>query len=458
MKEFNSTTLPESLFSPRSQESFFPQILAKRSTPALTHMFSPPADPQILFKGCGISVNETKVPLPGKLGYVEDGESFPSEIKREGCAPKPIRINPIPSNIYPLKEVKHQDRSKINESAISSTKQAKGLLESTYIPSSPVVSQIVFEKWEIDVDDIEAPLPDPFDYTGDYKNPPGKIKQNKPIFKPPFIHPSSATISSFPRGVKHQGGSKVTRGLISTEQGKGLLNSIRIASPPVTPHIEFERWEIDVDDIEAPLPDSFDYARDYKNPPRQTKQKERISKPAPIHQNSTTISSLPQGVKYQDRSKITRGLISTEQVKDLLKQIHIPSPPVAPRIEFERWEIDVDDIEAPLPDPFNYVEAPVNRASGNKLLTVLLYFWDISIRILFSLLQTGHSEGVVEVYVFRTRLDICGIELTPTVKRKLVGRGGENEAGSRRSRKQTPRCTNHSRRASGKANGLGGEH
>lgn len=317
-------------------------------------MFSPLADPQILFKGCGISVDETEAPLPGKLDYVEGDESFSSEIKREECARKPIRINPIPFNICPLKEAKHQDRSKINESGITSTKQAKGFLKPTYIPSSPVVSQIVFEKWEIDVDDIEAPLPDPFDYAEDYKNPPRQTKQKKRTFKPPFIHQSSATIDSLPRGLKHQ-----------------------------------------------------------------------------------------------DRSKI-----STEQIKDLLKSIRIPSPTVAPQIGFERWEIDTDDIEAPLPDPFNYVEEPVNRTSRNKL----LHSWDTSTRTPFPLLQTGHSEGVVEVYVFPTRPDICGIELTPTVKRKLVGRGGGNEAGGRRSRKQILRFTNRSGRASGKANGLGGEH
>lgn len=40
--------------------------------------------------------------------------------------------------------------------------------------------------------------------------------------------------------------------------------------------------------------------------------------------------------------------------------------PSGVRIHFERWEIDVDDIEAPLPDPFDFVEPTAAKTSKPK--------------------------------------------------------------------------------------------
>lgn len=89
---------------------------------------------------------------------------------------------------------------------------------------------------------------------------------------------------------------------------------------PVSHRILFARQEIDVDDIEAPLPDPFDNVRDCESPAHFVKHKKQ------------TMESMP-----------------------------IPSSPADPKVLSGGLEPDVDNAEAPLPDPFNYIEEPANR-------------------------------------------------------------------------------------------------
>lgn len=148
--------------------------------------------------------------------------------------------------------------------------------------------RVLFEKWELFVDDNEAPLPDPFDCS-DHSSP-----------------------------------------------------------------------ELFVDDNETPLPDSFDNSNHY-NPNPTPKVKEPDPEGRCI---CVAIGGLPDGVSitdFTDMVNLNQVIISVllvikYQGKAPPAHIIFNVFPVTSWIMFEKGDLEVEDNEAPLPEPFDLIK------------------------------------------------------------------------------------------------------
>lgn len=281
-------------------------------------MCSLSAGPRILFEKSELFVDDSEAPLPHPFVYVDDCASPPTSpshdlpstpeglglvppIQLEECAPEPPRI-----------------------------------------PSAPVTSRIQFEKSKLSVDEVEAPLPHPFDY----------VEENS--FRQPF--------KGEERALEYERLS-VIRGLLNGISVAGLarlINLLGIARSIVTPRVTFKKCELEVDENEAPPPDPFDYVDDSKSLPSTNepqdfpgtteglglglvpsiKVEECAPKPPRI---PSAPDGLPNGMNVQDLSEII----------DLLD---IGIGRATPQIIFKKCELEVDDDEAPPPEPFDLVE------------------------------------------------------------------------------------------------------
>lgn len=121
---------------------------------------------------------------------------------------------------------------------------------------------MLFEKWELFVDDNEAPLPDPFDYS-DHNSPSPTPKGKEPD---PGGRRICVAIGGLPDGVSITDFTDMVNLnhviisvlLVIKYQGKGLPAHIIFNVSPVTAWIMFEKGDLEVEDNEAPLPEPFD--------------------------------------------------------------------------------------------------------------------------------------------------------------------------------------------------------
>lgn len=197
----------------------------EKCAPRTALMDSSRADPETLSEKGEVDVGDTKVfisdpseELVDKGAYVESIlEEHPLRVERINlppAAPQVLFVGDIETfvpDIYSTKEP-------ADKGARVEPVQKEPPSRLIHMYSSPTSPQVLFEKWEIDVDDIEAPVPDPFSV-------------EEPVNKGARVEPAQK------------------------EPPSGL---VRMNSPLTTPQVLFERWEIDVDDIEAPIPDPFD--------------------------------------------------------------------------------------------------------------------------------------------------------------------------------------------------------
>lgn len=145
--------------------------------------------------------------------------------------------------------------------------------------------QMLFEKWELFVDDNEAPLPDPFDCSG-RSSPELFVDDNEALLSDPFDCSSCSSSSSasevqepdpegkclsvgvcgLPDGVSVTDFADIVNLtdvimgvlLVTKLQGKDPPAHIIFNVSPVTAWIIFKKGDLEVDDNEASLPEPFD--------------------------------------------------------------------------------------------------------------------------------------------------------------------------------------------------------
>lgn len=211
--------------------------------------------------------------------------------------------------------------------------------------SPPSHPRMLFEKWELFVDDNEAPLPDPFDYFGHDGGPWLPLGEEE---LDPEGGCNCVAVGGLPDGM-------------SVTEFTDMVNSTEMCSPSAHPRMLFEKWQLFVDDNEAPLPDPFDYS-DHDNslsPPPKGKEPDPEARCL-----SVVIVGLPDGVSARDfidmvnLTEVVVGihLVIKSQGKGPPAHIIFNVSPVTARIMFEKGELGVDDNEAPLPEPFDLVK------------------------------------------------------------------------------------------------------
>ncbi|KAL0631812.1 hypothetical protein Q9L58_009322 [Maublancomyces gigas] len=211
--------------------------------------------------------------------------------------------------------------------------------------------RILFEKYDLFVDDNEAPTPDPFDNVHD--------DNSLSFFHTPKDLPDTAD------------------GLVpSFKLEEDVPKPLQIPSTPVAARIIFENSDLFVDDNEAPLPDPFDNVYDdhslspFHAPQDIFEESEPnvvqisfdyVDEAGEKRSTRFIFKGLPEGMNVMDFSRIIDFL---ESVVHFIKQtgkgpptdITIDVSPVTSQIIFEQNQLEVDDNEAPPPEPFDLVE------------------------------------------------------------------------------------------------------
>lgn len=274
------------------------------------------------------------------------------------------------------------------ESPPSSAGQQKHTPEPIYMPSSPVAPQALSAGLEPDIDNIQTPLLDLPNSMGDSKGLLSSTEEEG--WEGPSL---MTTIQSLSKKLERlQDLPSIEDSLPPKEHTPGPIYR---PPAPSTPQVISKEWKLDVDDTQMLLQGLINSVGDLESLLSPTEEEE-TPKPSPM----AVLRDMIEGFeRLQNLSKKLESLQLSSSDKQEHATVPILRPPssVAPRVLFEKLELGVDDIEAPIPDPFNYVEELVGEEEypGGDILEA-----------------EKHEEGlrqILEVYVFPTCSTCIGL-------------------------------------------------